>query len=122
MISFLLNLLLLGQTLWHGLRRDPEFRALGFLLVLVLAGGTVFYWQVERWTAIDSLYFCVMTIATIGYGDFTPTGNASKVFTIGYAILGIGLFASFVAKLVALRLDLHTATKKRWHHENTKRT
>ena len=116
MISFFLNALLLLRTFWHGLRHDPEFRTLGLLLVITLTAGTAFYWQAEKWSLIDSLYFCVMTIATIGYGDFVPTTDVSKVFTIGYAILGIGLFASFVAKLVALRLDLHIQARQTRHH------
>jgi len=103
------------------LRHDAEFRALAVLLLFTLFLGTVFYWQVEEWSFLDSLYFCVMTVATIGYGDFAPTTDVSKVFTIGFAILGIGLFASFVAKLVALRLDMHAAAKQRRHHENAGR-
>lgn len=115
MISFFINVLLLVRTLWHGLRRDPEFRALGLLLVLTLTVAAAFYWEVEQWSLLDSFYFCVMTISTIGYGDFAPTTAGSKIFTMGFAILGIGLFASFVAKLVALRLDHHTKAKQKLH-------
>ena len=107
MFALLLNLVMLVQTLWQGLRKDAEFRALAVLLGVLLAGGTAFYSQVEHWSALDALYFCVMTIATVGYGDLTPTTALSKGFTIGFVILGIGVFASFVAKLVALRMDLH---------------
>lgn len=116
MIALFLNIVLLVRTFWHGLRHDAEFRALAVLLLFTLFLGTVFYWQVEEWSFLDSLYFCVMTVATIGYGDFAPTTDVSKVFTIGFAILGIGLFASFVAKLVALRLDLHIQARQTRHH------
>ncbi len=104
MISFFLQITLLLRTFIQGLRRDAEFRALGILLVLALLGGTMFYWQMESWGFLGSLYFCVMTLSTIGYGDLAPTSDLSRGFTIVYAIMGIGLFASFVAKLVALRL------------------
>lgn len=67
---------------------------------------------VERWPLLDSLYFCVMTISTIGYGDLAPTTAVSKIFTMAYAILGIGLFASFVGKLVALRMAHHKKRKE----------
>lgn len=113
MISFLLSLVMLARSLWHGLVTDLEFRALAILLLSLLVGGTLFYWRAEGWSVLDSLYFCVMTIATIGYGDLAPSGPWSKVFTIAYAILGIGTFASFVAKLVALRLDLHRQMRTR---------
>ncbi|MGC0385663.1 potassium channel family protein [Streptomyces sp. SAI-129] len=33
-------------------------------------------------TRIDALYFTVVTLATVGYGDITPRGQASRVVTI----------------------------------------
>lgn len=107
MYTFFANIVLLFRTLVHGFRNDAEFRTLIILMVSLLVGGTLFYWQALRWTILDSFYFCVMTISTIGYGDFAPTTPFSKVFTIVYAIMGIGLFASFVGKLVALRMEHH---------------
>jgi hypothetical protein len=105
MISFFYNLLLLARTVIAGFRNDPEFRAIAILLVFLLLGGSVFFHQVQGWPLLDSLYFCVMTISTIGYGDLAPTMAISKVFTMAYAVLGIGLFATFVGKLVTLRIN-----------------
>ncbi|MBI1176879.1 two pore domain potassium channel family protein [bacterium] len=111
MLSFFLSLILLGRTLRNGLRSDPEFRALAVLLALLLLAGTMFYWRVERWSVVDSLYFCVMTIATIGYGDLVPTTPLAKIFTIGLALLGIGMFATFVGKMVALMIQQRTTLR-----------
>lgn len=94
------------------MRSDVEFRALALLLALLLAGGTIFYWRLEAWSLVDSLYFCVMTIATVGYGDLAPTGDLSKLFTVGYAVLGIALFASFVGRLLMLALKRRTDHQK----------
>ena len=113
MFSFYVNILLLIRAFSHGMRRDPQFRALGILLLVLLAGGTLFYWRTEDWSMLDSLYFCVMTVSTIGYGDLVPTSGLSKGFTMAFAILGIGLFASFVAKLVTLRLDMRAHKRPR---------
>jgi hypothetical protein len=66
----------------HRSWRDPEFRGLFFLLLLF--GGTLFYRQAEGWSLLDSLYFSVITLTTVGYGDLYPTTDASKVFTILY--------------------------------------
>jgi len=105
MIAFFIELSVLIARVGRDIRDDAQFRSLTFLLVVLLAAGTIFYWQVENWSFVDSLYFCVMTIATIGYGDFVPTKDISKIFTIGYAILGIALFASFVARMLLLTMQ-----------------
>ena len=122
MVSFFYNLLLLGRTVVAGFRNDPEFRALAVLLVFMLIGGTLFFHQEQGWTLLDSLFFCVMTISTIGYGDLAPTMTISKIFTMAYAVLGIGLFATFVGKLVTLRMGRHESRKAKRREKKGKST
>jgi len=112
--------MLLVRTLWRGMREDPEFRALVVALAVILGGGTFFYWRVEGWSLLDSLYFCIITMATIGYGDLAPTSPVSKLFTIGFVILGVGLFATFVGKLFALMVRHRDA--RQHHHEADKKS
>jgi hypothetical protein len=107
MIRFFLRVLLLFRTLWRGLRADPDSAAIGFLLFALLSIGTIFYHLVEGWGLVDSLYFCVMTVATVGFGDFAPTNTLSKIFTIVFTFLGIGLFASFVGKVAFIWMRHH---------------
>jgi hypothetical protein len=99
-VGFFLNIVKLLSAIWYGIKHDEIFRILLVLLLTFLIGGTYFYWHVEGWSVIDALYFCVMTMSTIGYGDLVPTTALSKMFTIVYSILSIGVFVSVVAKLV----------------------
>jgi hypothetical protein len=62
--------------------------ALIYAAVLIGLGAT-FYHLLEGWSWIDSLYFVVITLATIGYGDLHPTLPITKLFTIFYVINGI---------------------------------
>ncbi len=100
MSLFSLTLARFIRAFGHGLK-DAEFRALLFVLVGLLVSGTVFYSAVEGWGILDSLYFSVSTLATVGYGDFHPTLPLSKVFTMIYIVLGVGVFVAFITKVTA---------------------
>lgn len=76
--------------------RDLEFRALLFLLLVLLSVGTVFYHEVEGWRWLDSLYFSVVTLTTIGYGDLAVHTDGGKIFTMIYIFLGLGTIFGFV--------------------------
>jgi len=101
----------LVRSTLHALE-DPSFRPIFTLVMLLLAIGTVFYHQVEGWRWFDSLYFCVITLATVGYGDFTPKTDLGKGFTMLYVILGIGLLLSFV-NAIGARTQQRTRTRRR---------
>ena len=79
---------------------DPEFRGLSMILGSWVALGTIIYSVYEDWSIVESLYFCVMTLTTIGYGDYTPGDSTMQLYTILYATLGIGLFVAFNAQVV----------------------
>lgn len=92
------RLLMWTRDEWY---QTPLRYAVGILL-LVLIGGAFFYHRVEGWSLFDSLYFSVITLATVGYGDFSPQTDAGKLFTMAYVFVGIGLFVG-VATAIAQR-------------------
>lgn len=70
------------------------------IFLLVLSGGAFLYHQVEGWRLLDSSYFVVMTVTTIGYGDFAPKTDTGKVFTIFYSFFGVA-FALYLLSLIS---------------------
>ncbi len=112
MISFILNIIRFVRVVIHGIRTDLQFRSLLLFVLFLLFGATYFYYKLEGWSMVDALYFSVMTMSTIGYGDLVPSSNLSKLFTIVYAFLSIGAFAALVTKIVALTLELRTGVRK----------
>jgi hypothetical protein len=81
------------------LARRPEGKVLIASAVSTVAVGTVAYSLLEGWSLLDSLYFCVVTLATIGFGDLHPTTDLAKLFTVGYIVVGVGIIAGFLSEL-----------------------
>lgn len=77
-------------------REQRIYRTLLAATVFILAFGTVFYHFVEGWPWVDAYYFCVVTLATIGYGDFIPQSTFAKIFTTIYIFVGIGILTAFI--------------------------
>jgi hypothetical protein len=96
------GLFLASLRLLKAIRRasaDPEFRALFSIMILLLISGTIFYVMEENWTIVDALYFCVMTMSTVGCGDLKPSSDLSKIFTMVYSLITIGIFVGVASKL-----------------------
>eukprot|EP00620_Florenciella_sp_RCC1587_P014412 CAMPEP_0182563836 /NCGR_PEP_ID=MMETSP1324-20130603/5908_1 /TAXON_ID=236786 /ORGANISM="Florenciella sp., Strain RCC1587" /LENGTH=678 /DNA_ID=CAMNT_0024777149 /DNA_START=185 /DNA_END=2224 /DNA_ORIENTATION=+ len=56
-------------------------------------GVCAFYMPVEGWTVRECLYFAVVTFTTVGYGDYVPTSDGSKLFTCLVALCGVSFIA-----------------------------
>ena len=74
--------------------RDPVVRRILIAVTALVAIGCVFYPLVEGWSLLNSLYFCVVALTTVGFGDPAPETAAGKLFTILYLISGVALFAA----------------------------
>lgn len=79
---------------------------LGFVLV---AGHAI--WLVERGAAFNSAYFPgiidafwwgVVTVSTVGYGDFSPITIAGKIIGTIVILLGLAIFGLYIAKISSL--------------------
>ncbi|XP_016190523.1 two-pore potassium channel 3 [Arachis ipaensis] len=83
------------------------------LLVLYLALGVVIYWfnrhsftVSETHPIVDALYFCIVTMCTIGYGDITPNSTITKLFAIFFVLIGFGFIDILLSGMVSYVLDL----------------
>ena len=100
----------LGTAMRRGFA-DARFRALAYLVSLTLTAGTLFYWRFEDWGFVDSLYFSVITLTTVGYGDLAPTSTGTRVFTIFYVLFGIGLLVALLSAVAGHAAEVRMEKK-----------
>lgn len=83
--------------------RDPDSRPVLVWALLNLLFGTLIYHWLEGWNYLDALYFCVISLATVGYGDFAPTTQIGRAFTIVYVINGIVMLLALFDRIRIVR-------------------
>ncbi len=102
--------------------RDKTYRTLSISVLIILINGTVFYHFIEHLKWLDALYFSVITLTTVGYGDFSPQTNLGKIFTMAYIITGIGIIFGFIDAFYKHRMEqVEKAKEKRNKQKEKKR-
>lgn len=87
--------------------KGQDFQGLLILVILVIFVGTLSYSFFEGWNLIDSLYFTVVTLTTVGFGDFAPKTDFGKIFTVVYIFIGLGLILAFINQTAKTALEKH---------------
>lgn len=67
--------------------------------------GTVGFVFLENLSIVDALYFTLVTIATVGYGDIHPTTEAAKGFVIVLIVCGVGTFGGILVSATELLVN-----------------
>jgi voltage-gated potassium channel len=97
------------KSIFRRLVKDRAGSALVTLLlmgILVLEFGSVQILAIESQspdanikTASDALWYTIVTIATVGYGDRYPTTNAGRLVGSLLIVIGVGIFGTFTGYL-----------------------
>jgi hypothetical protein len=83
----------------------PVMSAVSAILIF-LGMGTVVYHALEEWSWIECLYFSTYSLTTVGYGDFAPTNDASRLFTVFYLLTGVGAVVASLGVIGARYLEI----------------
>ena len=103
-----LRLIPFYRTLFLDLFFDRRARPVFLYALFVITIGAVVYHWLEGWGWVDSFYFVVITLTTIGYGDLAPTTPLTKLITIFYSLNGV---------VMLLMLFDVVRRSRRWTHD-----
>ena len=108
--SMILMINMLGYFLGHypqHFELDDDQRTLilqTMMFFFWLAGGAGVYSRVCGFTYADALYFCDVTVLTIGFGDIVANNDAGRGIVFPYSVIGIiflGLMINSIRKFAA---------------------
>ncbi|KAK3811768.1 MAG: hypothetical protein J3Q66DRAFT_390310 [Benniella sp.] len=86
-------------------KRKMIVRMIALWIVFWFGGAGVFC-AFEEWTYLESLYFCYVTLTTIGFGDYVPTEPGSIEFWNIYVFIGLTIFA-YILSLFSESMSSH---------------
>ena len=70
---------------------QPKIVGALIIIFLLIAVGTLFYYFFEGWSWIDSLFFAVSYLTTVGHATMVPLTDLGKLFTSAYLLVGVSL-------------------------------
>ncbi len=86
-------------------------------VILLIIYGVVGSTYIMKLNLINSIYFTVQTIATVGFGDIQPITDAQKIFTITLVMGGVALLAyAFTLTITVVTMaveEITTGAKQR---------
>ena len=83
------------------------------LLLAVIGGGTVFFRFIEGWSWLDSYFFTVVTLSTVGYGSLVPATALGKIGTTILIFTGLGIFAAAIQQLSHFTIHRRSEMRRR---------
>jgi len=91
---------------------------------IVVAGGAYVFSRVEDWSYLDSFYYCVITLTTIGFGDYVVMQRNDMnpdvqnktyylVFSLVFILFGLAILSAAMNLLVLRFLTMNTEDERK---------
>ena len=85
-----------------------------FPIVTMILIGSIVVGRAEGWNWIDSLYWCISTGTSVGYGDFAPTSGKMRWFSIVFLPISVGVVSAAMGRVanVFVEQEISKTNKK----------
>ncbi|EFJ07975.1 LOW QUALITY PROTEIN: hypothetical protein SELMODRAFT_450197 [Selaginella moellendorffii] len=81
--------------------------AIGFCIYIAI-GVLIYVWRfsgTRTHTLVDAVYFGIVTMCTIGYGDIAPVSSTTKLYCCVFVVIGMGFIDVLLSGMVAYILE-----------------
>ena len=76
-----------------------------FLLIVIIAFGTIGYTTIEEMTVFDSFYMTLITISTVGFSEIAPLTQTGKFITVIIIVSGISLLTYTLGQIARIFIE-----------------
>jgi hypothetical protein len=91
-------------------------------ICVCLALSIVYYNQAEDWSVVDSVFFVITTVTSVGYGDDYPSTTRTRTFTIFLMLFGAIVLFGEVSQYLNVGMTKMDAYLKRSDIATLKKT
>lgn len=96
--------------------KSPLAKLIVTIVLLLTLSSVCFYFielrGQENKGVLEALWWSVVTISTVGYGDIVPLSTAGRILGVVVMLSGIGLVSTLTGNLASLLVEQHTKKRK----------
>jgi potassium channel subfamily K len=74
-------------------------------VILFVAAAALVLGILEGWTLVSTIYFCIMSATTTGFGDYSPTTQIDKVYCIFFLPLAVAVFGEVLGRIAGVYIQ-----------------
>ncbi|MHC4459370.1 MAG: potassium channel family protein, partial [Planctomycetota bacterium] len=87
------------------LRRENLHRVVVLVLAAILLASALFSFFEDKLGFSDALWWSIVTITTVGYGDISPATTGGRIIGIVLMIFGIGFLGILTATIASIFIE-----------------
>jgi voltage-gated potassium channel len=93
------------QQIYLKLRKENLFKVSLAIVILMTIGSLLFSLFEQNMQMTDAVWWSIVTLTTVGYGDISPTSLGGKIVGVGIMMAGIGFLGFFTASVATVFVE-----------------
>ncbi len=93
------------RQFFNVVRRENLHRIAFVILLVLFAGSTAFVYFEKNVNFSEALWWSIVTMTTVGYGDISPVTIGGRLVGIGVMLIGIGFLSVLTATIASVFIE-----------------